>query len=85
MDLITVDFETYYSQDFSLSKMTTEEYIRGRQFEVIGVAVKLNNKPIEWASGSHEQIQAFLDTFDWGNSMVVAHNTMFDGAISCER
>tara|TARA_R110002153_G_scaffold67657_2_gene180077 strand:+ start:73 stop:1902 length:1830 start_codon:yes stop_codon:yes gene_type:complete len=81
MDLITVDFETYYSQDFSLSKMTTEEYIRGRQFEVIGVAVKLNNKPIEWASGSHEQIQAFLDTFDWGNSMVVAHNTMFDGAI----
>tara|TARA_R110001606_G_scaffold66934_1_gene153618 strand:- start:804 stop:2573 length:1770 start_codon:yes stop_codon:yes gene_type:complete len=61
--------------------MTTEEYIRGRQFEVIGVAVKLNNKPIEWASGSHEQIQAFLDTFDWGNSMVVAHNTMFDGAI----
>ena len=81
MDLITVDFETYYSQDFSLSKMTTEEYIRGRQFETIGVAVKVNNKPTEWASGTHEQIQTFLDTFDWGNSMVVAHNTMFDGAI----
>jgi len=81
MDLITVDFETYYSQEFSLSKMTTEEYIRGRQFETIGVAVKVNNKPTEWASGTHEQIQTFLDTFNWGDSMVVAHNTMFDGAI----
>jgi len=81
MDLITVDFETYYSQEFSLTKLTTEEYIRGRQFETIGVAVKVNNKPTEWASGTHEQIQTFLDTFNWGDSMVVAHNTMFDGAI----
>ena len=48
MDLITVDFETYYSQDFSLSKLTTEEYIRGRDFETIGVAVKVNNEPTEW-------------------------------------
>jgi len=81
MDLITVDFETYYSQDFSLSKLTTEEYIRSRQFEVIGVAVRVNNEPTEWASGTHEQLQTFLTAFDWGNSMVLAHNTMFDGAI----
>jgi len=81
MDLITVDFETYYSQEFSLTKLTTEEYVRDRRFEVIGVAVKINNEPTEWASGTHEQIQTFLDTFNWGDSMVVAHNTMFDGSI----
>ena len=81
MDLITVDFETYYSQDFSLSKLTTEEYIRGRQFEVIGVAVKVNNGATEWASGTEEQIKEYLQGFDWVNSMIVAHNTMFDGAI----
>ena len=81
MDLITVDFETYYDQDFSLSKMTTEEYVRDSRFEVIGVAIKVNNGPTEWASGTHKQFQRYLDTFDWGNSMVVAHNTMFDGAI----
>lgn len=81
MDLITVDFETYYSQDFSLSKLTTEEYIRSRQFEVIGVAVKVNNESTEWASGTEEQIKEYLQGFDWANSMVVAHNTMFDGAI----
>lgn len=81
MDLITVDFETYYDREFSLSKMTTESYIRDPRFEVIGVGVKVNNGPTEWASGTHEQIKEYLHTFDWANSMLLAHNTMFDGAI----
>ena len=81
MDLITIDFETYYDKDYSLSKLTTEEYIRNPRFEVIGVSVKVNNQPTEWASGTHEQVKQYLHTFDWANSMVLAHNTMFDGAI----
>jgi DNA polymerase len=81
MDLITIDFETYYDKKFSLSKMTTEAYIRDPQFEVIGVAVKVNNGPTEWASGTHEQIRGYLKEFNWRDAMVVAHNTMFDGAI----
>ena len=81
MDLITLDFETYYSKDFSLSKLTTEEYIRDPQFEVIGVAVKVNNGATEWASGTHEELKEYFDGFNWANSMVLAHNTIFDGAI----
>ena len=81
MDLITIDFETYYDKDFSLSKITTEEYIRDNRFEVIGVGVKVNNNPTEWASGGYDEIKQYLQQFDWANSMLVAHNTMFDGAI----
>jgi len=81
MDLITLDFETYYDREFSLSKMTTEEYIRDPRFEVIGIGVKVNNEPTEWASGTYEQLKRYLDTFNWQDSMVLAHNTMFDGAI----
>ena len=81
MNLITLDFETYYDKDFSLSKMTTEEYIRDPRFEVIGVGVKVNNQGTEWASGTHDEIKRYLHTFDWSSSMVLAHNTMFDGAI----
>ena len=33
--LLTIDFETYYDKDFSLSKITTEEYVRSELFEVI--------------------------------------------------
>jgi DNA polymerase I-like protein with 3'-5' exonuclease and polymerase domains len=81
MDLITLDFETYYDKEFSLSKMTTESYIRDPQFEVIGVGIKVNNEPTEWASGTHEQIKTYLHTFNWEESMVLCHNTLFDGAI----
>ena len=81
MDLITLDFETYYSKDFSLTKMTTEEYIRDPRFEIVGVGVKVNNGNTEWASGTHEELKGYFDEFDWANSMVLAHNTMFDGAI----
>jgi len=81
MDLITVDFETFYDKDFSLSKLTTEEYIRDPQFEVIGLGVKVNDGETEWASGTPEQIERYLRKFNWGESAVLAHNTMFDGAI----
>ena len=80
-DIITLDFETYYDKKFSLTKLTTEEYIRSPQFETIGVGVKVNNKDTEWASGTHEQLKKFLDYYNWDNAILVAHNTMFDGAI----
>ena len=36
--IVTVDFETYYSSEYSLTKLTTEEYVRSPQYETIGVA-----------------------------------------------
>jgi DNA polymerase len=79
--IITVDFETYYSREYSLSKMTTEEYIRGDEFEVIGVGVKVDEGETTWFSGSKGETQEFLNQYDWANALVLAHNTAFDGAI----
>jgi DNA polymerase len=81
MQIITLDFETYYSQSFSLSKITTEEYIRSPEFETIGVSVKVDDAPAEWFSGTKEETKRFLDRYDWGNAIAVAHNAMFDMAI----
>jgi DNA polymerase I-like protein with 3'-5' exonuclease and polymerase domains len=79
--IITVDFETYYDKEFSLSKITTEEYVRDERFETIGVGVKVDDSETQWFSGTHEETQAFLSQYDWGASLVLAHNTAFDGAI----
>ena len=81
MNLITLDFETFYDREYSLSKITTENYIRHRDFEVIGVAIKEGAEETHWISGTHEQIGKYLTRYDWENSMLLAHNTMFDGAI----
>lgn len=79
--LIVLDWETYYSKDFSLSKLTTEEYIRSPEFEVIGVSVKLDDEPAVWCTGDDLEIFAFLQKFPWDKSLAVAHNAMFDMAI----
>ena len=82
MKLITLDFETYYTtKDLGFKTQTTEEYVRDPRFEVIGVAVKVNDEPTQWCSDSLAEIDLWLHQFDWDNSMVVAHNAMFDMAI----
>jgi DNA polymerase family A len=81
MDIITIDFETFYSQAFSLTKMTTEEYVRSPEFEVIGVAVQVNDGEPEWFSGDTQETYQFLKRYDWANSLALAHNAPFDGAI----
>lgn len=81
MQLITLDFETFYSKTYSLSKMTTEAYINDPQFEVVGVAVKINNEPTQWFTGNMMETAQWLAQFDWSDSLVIAHNALFDGAI----
>jgi DNA polymerase len=81
MNIITIDFETYYDKAFSLSKITTEEYIRDDQFEVIGIAVKENGDETRWITGSHDEVAEALASYDWANSFVLAHNAMFDASI----
>jgi DNA polymerase I-like protein with 3'-5' exonuclease and polymerase domains len=82
MDIITLDFETYYSKEMSLKRLTTEEYIRHMDFEVIGVSVKVNDGETTWLSGAFDDLKTYLHkNYDWQNSAVLAHNTMFDGAI----
>ena len=81
MNIITLDFETYYSRDFSLTKSTTEEYVRSDLFQTIGVSVKENDGEAKWFSGTHEEILDFLSHYDWSNSFALAHNAMFDSAI----
>ena len=81
MQTLTIDFETYYDQQFSLTKLTTEEYIRDDRFQEIGVAVAVDGNRPEFFTGTHEEIKTWLERFDWDNSFGLAHNAMFDAAI----
>ena len=81
MHIIVCDFETFYSQQFSLSKITTEEYVRHELFETIGVAVKVDDGETQWFSGPKAATKKWLDQFPWDNAVAVAHNAVFDMAI----
>ena len=85
MDILTVDFETFYDKDYSLSKMQTDAYINDDRFEVIGVAVIKNDEDAVWFSGTELEVAGWLYNYDWANSAVRCHNTLFDGYILTQR
>ena len=81
--LLYVDFETYYDKDYSLSKMQTDAYIKDPRFEIIGVSVAVGDaEPVWYTAGSMLEYVGYLrGSYDWENSAVCCHNTLFDGFI----
>ena len=79
MDLITLDFETYYDVRLSLGKMSTVQYVQDKEFKVWGVGVKLNDEPTIWTP--EDECTDFLHQIDWENTQIVCHNTLFDAYI----
>jgi DNA polymerase bacteriophage-type len=82
--IITIDFETRWSKkDYTLSKLTTEEYIRDERFKAFGLCAHEygSDEPIRWVSG--RDLPEFFSGIDWGRTAVLAHNAQFDVSI-CE-
>jgi len=79
MQVCTIDFETYYDPIYSLSKLTTEQYVRAPLFETIGFAAKFGSHNTDWVRG--DKAAQALSKIDWSDKIVVAQNTAFDGAI----
>tara|TARA_R110000868_G_scaffold125254_4_gene330926 strand:- start:1869 stop:3764 length:1896 start_codon:yes stop_codon:yes gene_type:complete len=79
MKILTIDFETYYSQEFGFSRLTTEEYVRGPQWETIGFAYKIDDGPTTWVP--KPDVSHVLASIDWSDKLVVCQNTAFDGSI----
>ena len=80
MDLLTLDFETTYSQDYTLSNMTTEAYVRDPRFEMILVGVKFGHTPAMWML--RDRFEHLVQSeIDWSQTALVAHHAHFDGLI----
>lgn len=79
---IVIDFETYYDKEYSLSKVTTEEYIRCNKFECIGAAVKVGNNPTHFHKGENGiEIIRHIVTTTYPDSPVIVQNAIFDCGI----
>lgn len=70
--LITLDFETFWSQDYTLSKSTPIEYLKDPRFRVISCAIKVDDSPTEVYFG--DEIDCAFEALPWDQATVVAHN-----------
>ena len=77
--ICTLDFETFYDQQFSLSKISTEHYVRDPQFQTIGVALAFDDEDPVWYP--RPEVKAALAAIDWSDVIVVCQNVAFDAAI----
>lgn len=80
--VITLDFETFYSADYSLRSTTTEAYVRDERFEVLGVGVRMGETRTWLESWEFAEWAARVD---WARAAVAAHHAQFDGLILAER
>jgi DNA polymerase len=79
LQFLYFDAETFYTDEYSLRKMTTVEYIMDPRFELLGASVALGDAPVRWVHA--KDMTAFLGSVDWGQTALVSHNTQFDGGV----
>ena len=83
---VTLDLETYYADDYSLSAkgknaITMEEYINDPRFLLHGIGIKVNDSPSRWYT--RRQFEKNLGGFRtiFSGAVCVAQNAPFDMAI----
>src|SRR5262245_57168540 len=79
MRSVVVDFETYWSDTYTLSKMTTEEYVRDPRFETILCGFRFDIGERIWIPGP--KVGLFLQQLGLHQYAVIAHHAHFDGLI----
>ncbi len=82
-------FESYFDDDYTLKKLTTENYIRDHRFEALGVGLRYQpgeqrlDEPhlrlSEWLVG--DDIGPGLARVDWSDTACLCHHAQFDGLI----
>lgn len=81
MRFVIADWETFYdSKTYTLSKLSTEAYVRDRRFEAHGVAIKWSpDMPARWYD--ERQARYILAQEDWSNTFMMHHHAQFDSLI----
>lgn len=79
MDLYTIDVETYYDKEYSLAKMSAEEYIADERFELISVSIKKNFEPTQCYFAS--KAEAAIKALPLSSNAMLAQNTRFDALV----
>ncbi len=75
-----IDYESYYSTEYSLTKMTPAEYVLDHRFELFGAAVAFDDEPFEWLEDG--ELAAWVKSVEDKPTIVFSHNQLFDATIS---
>jgi DNA polymerase len=78
-----LDFETFFSDSYSLRYMTPIEYVLNVQFEALGCSFCYDEGTPIWVNGP--DIPAHLATIDPNEVRLISHNASFDALIMSQK
>ena len=88
MNILTLDFETYFDDEYTLKKLTTENYVRDARFEALGCGVQASKGNQPWMAEGERAYwtpdalaTGIFSTIDWDNTAILMHHAHFDGLI----
>ena len=82
---IFLDFETFWSQTHSLSKIHPVEYVMHPETEIQSVAIQVDHDA-PFVLFGEDEIRAWADSTDFSNAMLIGHNMSgFDSMICAWR
>lgn len=85
MNIVTIDFESYWANDYTLSSMSPLSYVMGDRYETISCAVKVNDD-LSTVYFGHDAIAEAFAGLDIPNSALLGHNNSgFDCYIAAYR
>lgn len=83
MELLFIDYETFFDDTYSLRKLSPVEYILDPRWEMICVAVAENNGPPRVFE--HKSFKSYILGKDPAKTTIIYHNALFDAAITAWR
>jgi len=80
MRLVCLDLETFFSDEFTLKKLSTEAYIRDPRFKAHGAAIKWDANTLpRWYD--EPELRYHLKNEDWSDVGLICWHAQFDGFI----
>jgi DNA polymerase len=80
MRFVVLDFETFFSDEYTLKRLSTEAYIRDPRFVAHGAAIKWSkDHAAKWYD--EPELRFILAQEDWSDTMLIHHHAQFDSFI----
>ena len=77
---LTMDWETYYDDEYSLRLMTTAQYVNDERFLIHGLGYKFADKESRYLDNLPD-IHDFMNAINWDQTCMIGHNLLFDAYI----
>lgn len=77
--LVSLDFETFFDDDYTLKKLSTSEYIRDPRFKAQMLGIKVGTGKTRIIPPN--RIKSELAKINWSTHSALCHHTQFDGLI----